>query len=112
MTEPQHANTDRLDVSLDALNHPYRRRILTQLYDRSPRDTDSFTIDSMADGTEDDNRIAIEIHHWHLPKLADSAIIEWEREADVIRRGPRFEEIAPMIEFTVKYHNELAAGSP
>ena len=112
VTEPQHATTDRLDVSLDALSHPYRRRILARLHDHNPREEASFSTDSVADDSEDADRVAIEIHHRHLPKLADAGFVDWDREAEVVRRGPRFDEIAPLIELMAKHRDELPAGWP
>lgn len=34
---------------------------------------------------DDPNRVAIDLHHTHLPKLADADIIEYDREHGTIR---------------------------
>lgn len=112
MIEPENAITDALDVSLDALSHPYRRRILTRLHDRNPRREAEFSSDELADDADDIDLREAEIHHRHLPKLDDAGFIDWDREADVITRGPRFDEIAPLIELMIDHRDELPAGWP
>lgn len=39
----------------------------------------------------------LRLYHNHLPKLAAEDVIEWNREADVVSRGPAFEEIEPLV---------------
>jgi hypothetical protein len=33
----------------------------------------------------------------HLPALAEAGFIEWDRETGTIAKGPRFEEIKPLL---------------
>lgn len=41
----------------------------------------------------------IQYYHSHLPKLDEFGLIEWSNdEADVIRRGPVFDEAEPLLE--------------
>lgn len=101
-----------LDASLDALSHPYRRRILTRLDRANPRDESSFSTDSVATEGEDEALVAIDVHHRHLPKLEEAGFVDWDQEANVVRRGPRFDEIAPLIELMNKYRDELPTGWP
>ncbi|GGN97419.1 DUF7344 domain-containing protein [Haloarcula pellucida] len=48
-------------------------------------------------GTTADSTVTIELYHTHLPKLAQAGLIEWDRDAGVVSRGPEFEQIRPMI---------------
>jgi len=112
MIEPKNPKTDALDESLDILSHPYRRRILTRLHSRNPRDEDEFFADEFADDAEEIDRLKLEIHHRHLPKLAKARFIDWDRDSGVITRGPRFDEIAPLIELMVNHRDELPDGWP
>ena len=96
----------RLDLSLDALGHPYRRRILTRILDHNPLDVTDFASGSDADS----DRLLVELHHRHLPMLAEAGFVDWDREADVLRRGPRFDDVAPLIELLVAHSEELPAG--
>ena len=82
------------------------------------------TVDELAAGISDGesppgergrdavDRIATEMHHTHLPRLAEAGYVEWDREDDVLRRGPRFDEVAPLIELLVVHEDELPAGWP
>jgi len=44
--------------------------------------------------------------HNHLPMMARAGFIEWEREPFCVRRGPRFEEVAAVIE-AIDSHEEF-----
>ena len=112
MTDQIETSTEVLDEIFDALSHPYRRRILTRLHDHNPRDESSFSTDSVADDTDDEDRLLLEIHHQHLPKLAEAGFVDWDREEKVVRRGPRIAEIAPLVELMVEHRDELPAGWP
>ena len=39
-----------------------------------------------------------ELHHRHLPQLADMGFVEWENEPLVATRGPRFAEVGVVFE--------------
>lgn len=112
MTPTTRASPGTLDQIFDVLSHPYRRRILTRLNQSNPRDEASFSTDSVADDTEDEDEVAMDIHHRHLPKLVEAGFVEWDRETDAVTRGPRFEEIAPLINLMDKHEDELPEGWP
>lgn len=100
-----------MDELFDVLSHPYRRRILTRLSDHNPRDEGEF--DQRALASEDDPDLPDDgLFHNHLPKLDDAGFIDWDRENGVVRRGPRFREIAPLIDLMVEHRDELPAGWP
>lgn len=101
--------TDALDESFDLLSDPVRRRIVTRLHDHNPREEVEFTADELA---AEGDQIELAIHHHHLPKLADAGFIDWDRDANIVTRGPRFDEIAPLIELMVNHQDELPAGWP
>jgi hypothetical protein len=42
-------------------------------------------------------RLDIEFQHCHLPKLEAEGLIEWDREAGTVSRGPAFQEIEPAL---------------
>jgi hypothetical protein len=104
------------DIGFDrlflALRYPMRRRILASLLTRNTRDVDAF--ESMESDADDaiDAPIEIRLYRHHLPHLSDAGFVDWDREADVITRGPRFDEIAPLIEFMAKHRDELPVGWP
>lgn len=101
-----------LNELLEVLTHPYRRRILSHLFERNPRDEDEFDPAELASIDEDPELLELELHHGHLPRLAESAFVDWDREENLIRRGPRFDEIAPLIRLMANHEDELPADWP
>ena len=101
-----------LDRVFDALNHPYRRRILLLVSEHNPRDEDEFSVEELA--TEDDELelLRTELYHAHLPKLAESGYIEWDQNIQSIRRGPNFDEIAPLLRLMDDHQDELPEEWP
>ncbi|ODR79415.1 hypothetical protein BG842_02490 [Haladaptatus sp. W1] len=98
-----------LDMSLDMLSSPHRRRILLAVLDDNPRDEDEFT----SDATDDElTALKTQLHHVHLPKLADKGYIEWNPDTETIRRGPNFDEIAPLLTLMSNHADELPDDWP
>lgn len=104
--------SDTLNESFEVLSHPCRRRILTRLFESNPRDEDGFDPIELASRAGDPELVGVELHHVHLPKLAESGFIDWNRDENVIRRGPRFDEIVPLLRLTANYRDELPADGP
>lgn len=56
----------------------------------------------------DTNRpVEVDLQHNHLPKLEAAGVIEWDREADEIRRGENFDQIAPLLKLMDDHSDEL-----
>lgn len=107
----QSTRPDVLGELLDVLSHPHRRRILTRLEARNPRDEDEFDLEELTgdEGLDDET---LSLVHNHLPKLADSGFIDWDRAEQVVTRGSRFHEIEPLIELMNAHQDELPADWP
>ncbi len=76
---PRPTNSASIDAMLDTQSDPHRRRILPAVSDHNPRYEDEFTPDEVAtDGMDDTDleSIKTQLHHTHLPKLADKGSIE------------------------------------
>lgn len=41
--------------------------------------------------------LELQLTHSHLPKLEDEGLVEWNRDAQTVTRGPAFEEIEPVL---------------
>lgn len=52
-------------------------------------------------------RERIEFRHVHLPKLEEEGLIDWNRESNVVARGPDFEEIEPLLELLANGHDKF-----
>lgn len=105
---PGHANTISLDTMLDALADQYRWRLLAALLEHTPQHDDDTQVPADVH-IEDEDREAlqIEMRHIHLPKLEQAGFIEWDREANVIRTGPQFEETQPLLQLMYDHADEL-----
>lgn len=41
--------------------------------------------------------LEIQLYHTHLPKLEAEGVIEWDRDSQIVSRGPAFKEIEPSL---------------
>lgn len=106
------ADPNALDRMFNALRHPYRRRILMLVSEHNPRDEDEFSVEDLATDDDDLELLTTELYHAHLPKLAKAGYIEWDEEDRTIRRGPNFNEIAPLLRLMTDHQDELPDGWP
>lgn len=109
MPPRQSKKADDLGELLEVLSHPHRRRIITLLHDQNPRDEEEFELEELADDDEFEDE-TIDLFHNHLPKLAEAGFVNWNQEQQIVTRGPRFEEIAPLIDLMIAHQNELPAN--
>ncbi len=101
-------NQVELDELFEVLSHPHRRRILTSLNERNPREEGEFSLAELITEEEIDEETT-GLFHNHLPKLDEAGFIDWDRERHLVRRGPRFAEVEPLIELMVNHTDELPA---
>ena len=97
------------DDALDAIANLQRRRLLVALLEHNPIDDAPVVIaddDAEAEAVE---RL-VQIKHVHLPKLEEYGFIEWDRDTHEVIKGPRFDEIRPMLELLVDHEDELPPG--
>lgn len=112
MPRPNDSERTPLDDLLDVLSHPYRRRVLALVRDRNPRDESEFSAEELEVDPEEADFLPLELHHRHLPKLAEAGFVDWNHEENVVRRGPRFDEVEPLIELMADHADELPEGWP
>ena len=86
-----------------------RRRLILLLLKRGMIDTEA---DVMVRGDSEAERVRTHLLHSDLPKLAESGYVEWDRETGGISRGPRFDEIEPLLELIEEHADELPTGWP
>lgn len=53
------------------------------------------------------NNVHIALVQNHLPKLEDAGFIQWDRDRDVVTRGPQFDEIGPLVQLLLDHADEL-----
>lgn len=97
--------TERLDSQFEMIADEQRRAVLVSLLERSRQD-DGAIDGSVSMGTEG-GQCAVSMVHVHLPKLAESGYVTWDREDGSVARGPEFDTIEPLLELLVEHENEL-----
>jgi hypothetical protein len=107
--------TESFDRSVEALGHRYRRRLLIALLDHNPQDDEDAqdseeALGSVVDGEVDQQLVQSELVHNHLPKLDELGYITWNPETGKIKKGPQWEEIAPLLALLKDHDDELPEG--
>jgi len=87
------------DNTFDALADEQRRTLLLELLESNPQDAKIESSSGASGLTDNEKRAQIVMYHTHLPKLEDYGHIEWNRAANEVVKGPRFEEIRPLLEW-------------
>lgn len=101
---------DRIDEALAALANPYRRQLLLALLAENPQaDTDPDPLD-LVDSPDEPDTLAVELYHTHLPRLEAMGVIEWDKEAGEISKGPDWDSVAPLLVLIDDHLDELPAG--
>ncbi|QSW98508.1 hypothetical protein [Haloterrigena alkaliphila] len=85
----------------DALADQKRRTLLFALLETTPQTDSPITHDSPPDTGR------AEYQHCDLPKLDDYGFIEWTPAVNTVERGPRFDEIAPLLELLDAHHEHV-----
>lgn len=93
---------------LNIVANDYRRCTLIALLERTSGTEGTTPLpDNVAiDGSDHDARL-VELRHCHLPMLADSDLIEWDRNRNEIVRGERFGDVEPLLELLLTHRDEL-----
>lgn len=86
---PSHDASDAVDGIYDVCSHRTRRRLLRVLRSRSEATLETVAAE-LAEGRDDGRsperiRIEVALYHWHLPKMADLGVIEYDPESGTIR---------------------------
>jgi hypothetical protein len=104
-------NAEETDRALKTLSDACRRRLLFELYEEvnskggggRRRKSINYT-DITPLRTERKQR---RLYHIHLPKLDEFGYITWNEANKTIQKGPRWEEIEPLLELISTHLSEL-----
>ncbi|MFC6977284.1 ArsR family transcriptional regulator [Halomicroarcula sp. GCM10025709] len=97
-----------LDTLLSLMADKYRRRLLLALLEHNPQDDEDTQVP--ADVSLEDEELAdLQVHmtHTHLPKLVDAGVIEWNEAESAVRKGPKFDELRPLLNLMRNHADEL-----
>lgn len=95
-----------LDRVLEGLADRQRRVILAMLHRGEPVSESGLHVREASSA----ERVASSLRQVHLPKLADAGFIEWDRETGDVEKGPRYDEIEPVLELMQNHADELPPG--
>jgi hypothetical protein len=94
-----------LDRAFHVLEDPVRRHLLTTLLEGESGD--GVHLRELGIETLDDGQFELDLHHRHLPKLADNGYVEWDRASDTVRQGPEFDEIRAVVDLLRTHEHRL-----
>ncbi|WP_283402501.1 hypothetical protein [Halorubrum sp. DM2] len=110
---PLKKDTSQWGAIFDALSNPYRHQPLVALLRHNPQDDeDPDPLDLVGEADENVEQLQMGMYHSHLPKLADLGFIEWDPDENEIRKGPRWDDIAPLLRLIEDHQDELPDGWP
>jgi hypothetical protein len=93
------AVVERWDEVFRALSAEPRRQIIVSLLDAPEGRPVSLPESAVNPNVPvDEGRLRVLLEHCHLPTLADSGFVEWERDPLEAFRGPRYHEVAVVFE--------------
>jgi len=96
------------DTHLDALGHVDRRRLLLALLHAEEASL-PIELDQLEYETAESDVLA-SFHHSHLPNLENRGFVEASPDHHAVTRGPRFEEIKPLLELLDTHRDWLPPG--
>jgi predicted transcriptional regulator len=102
------AESISFDDMVEALADVQRRTLLVALLEHNPQD-DTPVIVADSDGEADAVERLVAMRHVHLPKLADYGFIEWDEDTHEVAKGPKFDDIRPLLELLDEHGDELPA---
>ena len=94
----------------DALGNRYRRRLLVSLLEHNPQRDEVNVPEDVHAGEKELTILQAEMFHNHLPQLEAAGFVRWDRDAHEVVKGPRFEEIRPVLELLHRHADELPDG--
>lgn len=110
------------DDTFDALADEQRRHLLLELLEQDPYSVQPLSNESrkmmtahrallrqyLSGSMEIDgaDKAHIRMHSIHLPKLVDHGFVEWEQDANVVTKAPRFDEVKHLLELVDNHRDD------
>lgn len=99
-----------LSTALESLAARDRRRLLNDLRRDGPLELEEPATVVVDGSGRDLDELAAELRHVHLPQLAEAGYIEHDAENGIVRKGPKFDEIEPLLRLMTDHAEELPEG--
>ena len=87
-----------------------RRRLLMNLIEHNPQEERVNIPEGVQIGEEELEVLQTEFVHNHLPKLEEEGYIRWKRDSHEVVKGPKCDEIRPLLELISNHRDELPDG--
>ncbi|ODR79359.1 hypothetical protein BG842_21310 [Haladaptatus sp. W1] len=101
-----------LDTSFEILANTYRRQLLFSLLEHDHLDGDQPHVPADVSNTDERERqFSLRMRHVHLPMLSAADVIEWNWDENTVWRGPRFEDIRPLVQMVQEQADERSMNS-
>lgn len=110
-TEEVYFDSQPLDTAFNVLRHHRRRHILAILAEVESCEEDFVVTEFEPRATRSDE-VTLSLYHTHFPILEEAGYIEWNRDTKIIRRGPAFDKIAPVLEILQSNQDVLPGEWP
>jgi hypothetical protein len=97
MSEDVRVSPTALDTWFELLSEELRRRVVFELARRAPQEATLTVPDDIVRADEDAEAVSVHLRHVHLPKLADSELVDWDRDARTVSHGRAFDRARPLV---------------
>lgn len=101
-----------LTTAFSVLSHPVRRRVLVTIHDPASQSAGEFEPEDFVQSDGARERPALELYHNHLPRLDTEGFVDWDDETNTVTRGPRYEEIRPVLSVLQANSDQLPGDWP
>ncbi|UHQ99026.1 helix-turn-helix domain-containing protein (plasmid) [Natrinema zhouii] len=100
-----------LNDILVVLADEHRRQLLTALLEHNPQAAVQ-TSEGMQLNDEQWGDLEVEMYHNHLPRLEEAGFIRWQKEQNMVVKGPEFDQIKPVLELLEENEDEMPIDWP
>lgn len=101
-----------LDDQFSCLSDGTRRRILVALANRPAGADREFDVAEFQPDDAETRKFETKAHHKHLPRLSDAGLVDWDRDAGTVERGPRFERVEPLLTLLDQHQDQFPGDWP
>ncbi|SHL11491.1 hypothetical protein [Haladaptatus paucihalophilus] len=101
-----------LNTFFEILANTHRRQLLFSLLEYDYLDDDHPHVPTDVSSTDERERqLSLRMTHIHLPMLSAADVIEWNWDENTVWRGPRFEDIRPLVRMVQEQADERSMNS-
>ena len=98
-----------IDEQFAALSNVHRRRLFIALLAHDQQREPVIVPDDVHEGDIPLESLQVELFHTHLFRLEEAGFIRWNPATHEVTRGPKFDEIRPLLE-VLRDHAEALPG--